>query len=90
MIKVVARVVVLSLLAIGAYFIFQAGVDSERAEQAKNKEKTRKKGEVKVEKVIDFKEKQKVIIREKIKYIKQAPDPTGCADIPLVDMGFGL
>lgn len=90
MIKAVASVIILLLLAVGAYFTFQAGVDAERAEQAANREAAREKDSKKVEKVNKFKEKQKVVIREKIKYIKTAPDPTGCADIPLVDMGFGL
>lgn len=90
MIKAIAGVIILLLLSVGAYFTFQAGVDSERAEQAANRDKARKKDEKKVESVNKFKAKQKVITREKIKHIKQAVDPTGCADIPLVDMGFRL
>jgi len=90
MVKIIAVVVIMSMLGAAAYFIFEAGVDSERAEQAKNREIAREKDVKKVKKVTEFKQKQKVIYREKIKYIKQVVDPTGCADIPLVDMGFGL
>ena len=90
MIKAVAAVVILSMLGIAAYFIFQAGVDSERSEQAKNKEIARKKDRKKVETFNEYKAKLKATYEKRIKDIKTAKDPTGCADIPLVDMGFGL
>ena len=82
--------VITALLGAGLYFTFQAGVDSERAEQAANRDKEAKKDEKKVETIIKYKEKIKVVYRDKIKRIKVAQDSTGCADVKLIDMGFGL
>ena len=82
--------VILALLAGGAWFSYRSGVNHERAEQAANRDKEAKKDEKKVEKVIQYKEKIKVVYRDKIKRIKVAQDPTGCADVKLTDMGFGL
>lgn len=45
---------------------------------------------VKVEKVVEYRDKIKVVYRERIKEIEVAKDPTGCADAKLTDMGFGL
>lgn len=56
--------------------------DSEDEAEAKDKES--------VKTVIKWREKEKVIYRDKIKYIENVQDPTGCADVKLTDMGFGL
>jgi len=82
--------VILALLAGGAWFSYKSGVNHERAEQAANRDKEAKKDEKKVEIVIKYKEKLKVVYRDKIKIIKTASDSTGCADTKLIDMGFGL
>jgi len=43
-----------------------------------------------VKEVIKWRTKTKVITRDKIKKIYITKDSTGCADVKLTDMGFGL
>jgi len=80
--------IILALLAGGAWFSYKSGVNHERAEQAANREKEAKKDEKKVEAVIKYKEKLKTIYKEKIKYVKTANDKTGCLDADLRDIGL--
>ena len=80
----------MGLLGTASYFIYQAGVDNERAANAKRIAEAGKKDDEKVKTVIEFREKIKVIYRDRIKKIKSVEDPTGCADIKYTDMGFGL
>ena len=85
-----AAIAIMGLLGAGVWFTYNAGISHERAEQAANREKEAKKDEAKVEKVIEYRDKIKVIYRDKIKLIKSAKDTTGCADTKLTDMGFSL
>jgi len=88
--KLVVGVIIIAALMGGAWFSYNSGVNHERAEQAANRDKEAKKDEKKVEAVIKYREKIKVVYRDKIKRIKVAQDLTGCADVKLIDMGFGL
>lgn len=77
------------LIAIG-WFSYNAGQDSIRAEIARTEQKAKVADAGKVEQVIKYKEKIKVVYRDKVIKIKQAKDITGCADVKLTDMGFRL
>ena len=90
MIKLVAAIVVMSMLGAAAWFIFEAGVGHERAKQAEIIADAGRKDDLAVKTVIEYKEKIRVIYRDKIKFIKSAKDSTGCADTKLIDMGFSL
>lgn len=43
-----------------------------------------------VKEIIKWRTKEKKIYVDKIKYIDSVKDTTGCADVKLTDMGFGL
>jgi len=72
------------------FFSFQAGKNWNIAKTVKIELKEVKKDEKKVNQVIEYRDKIKVVYRDKIIKIKQAKDSTGCADTKLTDMGFGL
>ena len=90
MIKLIAAIVIMSMLGAAAWFIFEAGVDHEKAKNAKIIADVGKKDDLAVKTVIKYREKIRVIYRDKIKIIKSAKDSTGCADTKLTDMGFSL
>lgn len=69
---------------------YEAGYNAHKAEISDNKDKADKKDKIAVKEIIKWRDKEKVIFRDKVKYIKIAQDPTGCADTKLTDMGFGL
>lgn len=71
-----------------SYFMYDKGIDTERARQAVLIEEAKNEERVKVEEVIKYRDKIKVVYRDRIKKIKVAQDPTGCADTTLGDMGF--
>ena len=68
---------------------YQAGVDSEKATSAVAIAQAQGREVVKVKEVILWKEKIKVVYRDKIKTIRLAADPTGCLDHDLRDVGLG-
>ena len=88
--------VVICILALLAYDrwrhsnSFDQGYNAHKAEVADRKDEADSKDKEKVVTVIEWRDKEKVVYRDKIKYIKQVEDPTGCADTKLIDMGFGL
>jgi len=90
MVKLIAAIVIMSMLGAAAWFIFEAGVDSCKAKKLESLGKELKADEKKVEYIIQYKDKIKVVYRDKVKLITEAKDPTGCADVKLVDMGFRL
>lgn len=69
---------------------WQQGYDARSAEvaEAVNSESERQRNQVKT--IIKWREKEKVVYRDRIKRIRETIDKTGCADTRLVDMGFGL
>ena len=90
MINLIKLGIIAALLIGTGWFMYEAGRDSIRAETALTEQKEKIKDEIKVEEIIKYKEKIKVVYRDKIKTIKQAKDSTGCADTKLTDMGFKL
>ena len=91
MIKVI---ILISVVAGILWGVFEAGHSSgytlHKTEIADNKDDADKADQGKVKTVIKWRIKEKVKYRDKIKYIRTAEDPTGCADTLLSDMGFGL
>jgi len=92
--SVYARLAMIGLLlgAFGAtgWFAYSAGKDAEKAANAVNIEEAREEERAKVKTVIEYREKLKVVYRDKIKRIQSAQDNTGCADVLYTDMGFIL
>lgn len=72
------------------YKVYDYGRNVERVRQAALIEEARSEERAKVEKVIEYRDKIKVVYRDRIKQIQAAQDPTGCADTKLTDMGFEL
>lgn len=87
---VIGSIAVVVIIAVTAWFSFNAGVNSCIAKQAEDRTEAIETDKEKVKEVIKYKTKIKVVTRDKIKYIKQVQDKTGCADVKLTDMGFGL
>lgn len=79
---------VLAVIAVTAYFGYQAGADSIRADLADALAKAGELENKKVNEVIKWKEKEKVVYRDRIQKIKVAADPTGCLDTDLRDVGL--
>lgn len=69
---------------------YDAGYNAHKAEVSDKKDEANVKGKQAVKEVIKWRTKTKTIVKEKIKYVKDAKDATGCADTKLTTMGFGL
>lgn len=69
---------------------YDAGYNAHKAEVTDAKDDAEDKDTSAVKEVIKWRDKEKVIYRDKIKYIKAAKDTTGCADTKLTDMGFSV
>lgn len=72
------------------YTVDMGGYNRHKSEVADIKDDAVAKDKIAVKEVIRWREKEKVIYRDKIKKIYIAKDATGCADVKLTDMGFGL
>ena len=68
---------------------YQAGVDSEKAASGLAVAQAQSREVIKVKEVILWKEKIKVVYRDKIKTIRLAADPTGCLGHDLRAVGLG-
>jgi hypothetical protein len=80
---------VVAVIAITAYFSFQAGSDKVRAEAATAMAIATHAEHKKVREIIKWKEKKVVIYRDRVQKIKVATDPTGCLDMDLRTVGLG-
>jgi len=78
------------LIAVTGWFSYQSGADHMKAKYADAIAKARAKDKDSVKEVIKYREKIKVVYRDRIKTIKQVKDATGCADVKYTDMGFRL
>lgn len=88
--KIYAYIIILVMLSGAFYFTYQSGVDSQKVKHSNAIQKAVEEERKKVITVIEYKDKIRLVYRDKIKYITQVKDTTGCADIKLTDMGFGL
>lgn len=80
---------VVAVIGITAYFSYQAGGDSVKAEAAKAMAIASVTENKKVKEVIKWKEKTRVVYRDRVQKIKVAADPSGCLDMDLRDVGLG-
>ena len=69
---------------------YDAGYNAHKAEISDSKDSQDKKEDKQVDTLIDKKADLKSKFKEKEKKIDKAKDKTGCADVKLIDMGFGL
>ena len=76
------------LIAVG-YFSYNAGADSIRAEMIEAVADAESREKVVVKEVIKWKEKERIVYRDKVKTIRMAADPTGCLDSDLRSVGLG-
>ena len=88
--KIVAFLVLLSMFA-GTYYAGRnAGYNECQSEILESTNEAEEEDQQSVREIIKWREKEKKVYVDKIKYIRLAKDPTGCADTKLTDMGFGL
>lgn len=92
--KMIVVIVLISVVAGIGWGIYEAGDSNGYNRCQKELKDSNDQAEVKdkesVKEVIKWREKEKVVFRDKVKKIYIAQDPTGCADTKLTDMGFGL
>ena len=69
---------------------YDAGYNAHKAEIADAKDASEETDKAAVKTIIKWREKEKVVFRDKIKFIRSVKDATGCADVKFTDMGFGL
>jgi len=69
---------------------YDAGYNAHKSEIADSKDAQEKKEKKQVDTLIDKKADLKKKFKDKEKKIDKAEDKTGCADVKLIDMGFGL
>jgi len=86
----VVLIIVVGFIKWGHTQVWEQGYNAHKAEVADKKDEAVAKDKVAVKEIIKWREKKKVIYRDKIKKIYIAKDATGCADVKLTDMGFGL
>jgi len=86
----VVLIIVVGFIKWGHTQVWEQGYNAHKAEVADKKDESVAKDKVAVKEIIKWREKKKVIYRDKIKKIYIAKDATGCADVKLTDMGFGL
>lgn len=92
--KIIAIIVLIGMLIGLGWGIYEAGKSAGynncQKELKDSEDEAEAEDKADVKEIIKWREKEKVIYRDKIKKIYLAKDSTGCADIKLIDMGFGL
>lgn len=82
------KMIIAVVIMVGSFFVgYKAGNDSCKADQVQAVEEADKQEKEKIKVVIKWKEKQKVVYRDRIKTIKQAPK-NECLDADLRDIGL--
>ena len=80
----------IGLLKWAHYEIDLSGYNRHKAEISDSKDSQDKKEDKQVDTLIDKKADLKKNLKVEEKKIDKAKDKTGCADVKLIDMGFGL
>lgn len=83
-------VALMAFLKWGHAQVFDQGYNAHAKEVSDAKDSAIKEDIADVKTIIMWREKEKVVYRDKIEYIESVEDDTGCADTRLTDMGFGL
>lgn len=92
--KLIVIIILISVVAGIGWAIYEAGDSNgynrcqKELKDANDEAEAEDKADVK--EIIKWRTKEKKVYVDKIKYIDKVQDPTGCADVKLTDMGFGL
>lgn len=81
---------VLGFLKWAHYTVDIGGYNRHKAEMSDSKDANDKKEDKQIDTLIGKKAGLKKDFKKKEKKIEKAKDPTGCADVKLIDMGFRL
>ena len=87
---IIIAILIIGFVKWGHDQVWQQGYNSHKAEIADSKDAQEKKEEKQVDTLIAKKADLKKKFKKKEKKIDKAKDKTGCADVKLIDMGFGL
>ncbi len=94
MTKLLAIGALLALLGLGISSAwdaaYQSGIDAERSRRATAAAESRTAEQVEVREIIKWRDKERIIYRDRIQTIHTAADPTGCLDTDLRDAGLGF
>lgn len=92
--KLIAIIVLIGMLIGLGWGIYEAGKSAGynncQKELKDSEEEAETEDKADIKEIIKWRTKEKKIYVDKIKYIEGVQDPTGCADVKLTDMGFGL
>lgn len=92
--KLIVIIILIGLVAGILWGTYSAGVDSGynkcQKELKDSNDEAEAEDKTDVKEIIKWRTETKVITRDKIKKIYITKDSTGCADVKLIDMGFGL
>lgn len=83
-------IVVLGFVKWGHTQVWEQGYNAHKSEISDSKDKQEEKEKKQVDTLIGKKAELKKKFKSKEKKIDKAKDKTGCADVKLTDMGFGL
>ena len=90
MLNLIKLLIVSTIIAGVAWFMYKSGYNACDAEYKTAAVNAVADDQKKIKTIIEYRDKIKVVYRDKIKQIEETTDPTGCADIKLTDMGFRL
>ena len=83
-------VVLIAFIKWGHGEVYDQGWNAHKATVSDIKDEAVEEDKADIKTIIKWREKEKVVYRDKIKYIDSVEDTTGCADVKLTDMGFRL
>jgi hypothetical protein len=89
-IYLIIAVIVIGFIKWGHTQVWEQGYNAHKSEISDIKDDAVKEDKADVKTIIKYRDREKVVYRDKIKYIDSVKDTTGCADTKLTDMGFGL
>lgn len=91
--KLIAASIVLALLTAGVKAswdaAYQSGADAERTRQSASQAEQRTAEKAEVKEVIRWRNRERVVYRDRIQTIHTTADPTGCLGTDLRDVGLG-
>ena len=92
--KLIVIIILIVVVSGIGWAIYEAGIDTGynhwQKELKDSEDKAEAEDKADVKEIIKWRTETKVITRDKIKKIYITKDSTGCADVKLINMGFGL
>lgn len=83
--RLIIAAVTVALIVASAAAGYRAGINAQLARQQKAVQKYQKRVETLLAELDAERQKRKVVVREKIRVVKETADPTGCADSDIPD-----